>query len=306
MRLRFTLMLGLRRCARGVVVALNDAAECAAARVEALGDAGQRALQRRSRWAGGLPVGLAQLCGALIKGGADLLAAVLAAPLRSVCGLLGHRAGLWRGLLHPCAALAGGALVTAGQLVALVQRLVGAQAADRPLTPAEYALLRTVFGDALAPAGIRIVDGRAGLFGLSARPFALGNSIYLKRRGGRTDGALLVHEAVHVWQYRRWGPRYAAEALAAQAAHGRAAYDWMLEPVRGRIGWRRFNREAQAQCIEDLWRGRACFTPGAGAHRFVHRGADRTVFAHAALAALRSRGEGHRRSRSIRPVPAHR
>lgn len=276
--------------ADAVDAAMNRAAESAAARVEALGAAAQHALHRRCRWAGGALMGLAQLCGALIKGPADLAAALLAAPLRIVCGLLGHRIALLRGLLQPGSALAGGTLVAAGLLVAFVQRLVGAQAADRPLTPAESALLRTVFGDALALGGIRIVAGRAGLFGLSARPFALGNAIYLKRRG-TADGALLVHEAVHVWQYRRCGPRYAAEALAAQAVHGRAAYDWTLEPARGRTRWLRFNREAQAQLIEDLWRSGACSATGAdaGASRFVHRGIDRTVLARAALAVLRRR-----------------
>lgn len=63
---------------------------------------------------------------------------------------------------------------------------------------------------------IRIVEGRAG-FGLSDRPFCVGNTIYLKGRDTAARPELLVHEVCHVRQFPNRGARHATDALVAQA-----------------------------------------------------------------------------------------
>jgi hypothetical protein len=110
-------------------------------------------------------------------------------------------------------------------------------------------VLHGVFRGAIDLDRVRVVPGRAGLFDVNKRPFTLGNTVYLK---GRTSPGLLVHEAVHVWQYQHHGARYAAEALWAQLRLGRRAYDWRAEQARGK-DWRHFNAEAQAAYVEHLF-----------------------------------------------------
>ena len=181
----------------------------------------------------------------------------------------------------------GWVVLLAGRLVASVQRLVGAEARARPLSQAELAMLREVFGDSIAYANIRSVQGRAGVFGVNQRPFTLGNTISLKGVDLTERPDILVHEAVHVWQYQHEGPRYATDALGAQVRYGyrgRGAYDWRAEVARGRTSWTEFNKEAQGSFIQEVWRS----------------GEDDTPLAVAALAALREprvsrRGRARRR-----------
>ncbi|GAA4923156.1 hypothetical protein EV188_104589 [Actinomycetospora succinea] len=149
---------------------------------------------------------------------------------------------------------AGAAVLGLGRLVAAVQRFAALQDRERPLTTAEQEVLRRVFHGSLDD--VRVVEGRAGLFDVVPHPFTLGTTIYLK---GRRDPGLLVHEAVHVWQYRTRGARYATEALWAQARYGTrpvgGAYDWRAEVRRGRTRWRDVNPEAQAQFLQEVWDG---------------------------------------------------
>ncbi len=147
----------------------------------------------------------------------------------------------------------GGVIVLLGRLVGAAQRVVpGVQDKERPLTEAERALLEEVFGDSVALGDVRVVPGRSGLFGVNARPFTLGNTVYLKGRG---DPGVLVHECAHVWQYQHHGPRYAADALFAQAFVD-DPYNWAKEIERGKTAWTAFNAEAQAAFVEDAWAGR--------------------------------------------------
>lgn len=114
----------------------------------------------------------------------------------------------------------------------------------RGLTVAERSVLAAVFRGGLDLDPIVVVPRRAGLLGLSRRPVTLGTTIHLK---GCSDAGLLVHEAVHVWQYRRLGARYALDAIRAQ--YSRTGYDWRA------VSTDRFaelNVEAQAQFLQDL------------------------------------------------------
>jgi len=148
------------------------------------------------------------------------------------------------------ASIAGAILLILGTLVSMLQRLLLLQGPVRALSKTEEESLRKIFGDSLALHKVRIIAGRSGLFGLNTRAFTLGNTIYMK---SFTATDVLVHECVHVWQYQHFGPRYAIEALTAQYQRGSAAYDWQAEAARGKSDWREFNREAQAQLIQDVW-----------------------------------------------------
>ncbi|WP_433800608.1 hypothetical protein [Actinomycetospora sp. CA-084318] len=114
----------------------------------------------------------------------------------------------------------------------------------RGLTVAERSVLEAVFRDGLDLDRIVVVPRRAGLLGVSRRPVTLGTTIHLK---GRSDPGLLVHEAVHVWQYHRLGARYALDAIAAQRS--RTGYDWRAAATDR---FADLNVEAQAQFLQDL------------------------------------------------------
>lgn len=134
----------------------------------------------------------------------------------------------------------------------------------RPLTPAEIALARPVFGLAIDYARVRLVAG-AGGNPVAAIAFANGNQAItlghrVHYRGGVADDlaaagiearALLLHELTHVWQYRRLGIvrflwRYVREFLAVG---GRAAAMYRYAPSETRFAAARL--EAQAQMIGD-------------------------------------------------------
>ena len=143
---------------------------------------------------------------------------------------------------------------------------------------------------------VRVVEGRAGLFGINDRPFTLGRTIYLKRVDLSTRFDVLVHECVHVWQYEHIGAGYAARALAAQVRHGwrrRGAYDWQAEVARGRGRWLDFNLEAQGSFVQALWAdGEGTRFEDDARTAFVVDGIDYNEVAVEALRALRSGGEG--------------
>lgn len=163
---------------------------------------------------------------------------------------------MMKGLIDFGSSIAGAAILIIGQLLSLIQRLIFLQSNERPLTQKEQDMLRRVFYNSLALYNIRIVKGRSGLFGMSPRAFALGNTIYLKNVNLAIAPSVLVHECVHVWQYQNLGARYAMDALGSQAYYGcgrGGAYDWQAELARGRLCWRDFNREAQAEFMQHVW-----------------------------------------------------
>jgi hypothetical protein len=179
------------------------------------------------------------------------------------------------------AAVGGGLLVAAGKFVELLQAVfLGIR--GRALTEEEQVMLSVVFENGLDLRAIRVVPGFAGIFGANKRPFTLGGVVYLKRDD---DPATLVHECVHVWQYQHVGGRYTVEALWAQAKVKPSAYRWTDELGRGREHWRDFNREAQAQLIQDM-AADGYFTSRLPV--FFHTGADHTELAEKALAELRA------------------
>src|SRR3954469_25762715 len=161
--------------------------------------------------------------------------------------------------------LVGATVAAAGRAVGAVQTAVGLQAKARALSDDESATLRRVYRGALDLAPIRIVEGRSGLFGLSDRPFTLGNCIYLKAFDTARRMDVLVHEACHVRQYQHEGTRYVGGSLLGQLRNGSKAYDWRAERRSGKP-WGSFGPEAQAQLIQDLFgQGRRGVARGSGA-----------------------------------------
>jgi hypothetical protein len=152
---------------------------------------------------------------------------------------------------------AGTVLVRSGGGLARLQAVIGLQDSGRSLRDQETELLWRVFRDGITLESIRLVEGSAGLFDLTARPFVLGNTIYLKRRDPGSEPALLIHEATHVWQYQHVGCAYASQALGAQF-FVESPYRWERELERGRQDWTEFNREAQASFLEDLYTHGCC------------------------------------------------
>ena len=208
----------------------------------------------------------------------------------AAAGLVAAVVAAFRGLAtrpRDLPAAAGGAvLVVLGKVVVLAQALVGLPRRQRGLDEAERALLTGVFGDSVDLRAVRVVPGHAGLFSANARPFTLGATIYLKQRRG---DAILVHECAHVWQYQNLGCRYTFDALLAQYWLKAGAYRWVDELGRGRRHWREFNREAQAQFLEDIVHcGPEFFTDERA--RFRHQLADHTDLARATLAEVRAAG----------------
>jgi hypothetical protein len=161
--------------------------------------------------------------------------------------------------------LVGGTVAGAGRVLDAAQGALGLQAKARPLTDVEAETLRRVYRGALDVAPIRIVEGRSGLFGLSGRPFTLGNCIYLKKFDTARSMDVLVHEACHARQFQQEGTRYIGGSLLAQLVRGARAYDWRTERRAGK-SWQTFGPEAQAQLIQDLFRqGRRGAATGLGA-----------------------------------------
>jgi len=260
--------------------AVRDGAGAAGAAAGRIPVAG-RVVREVVAWAGGLVAGGACVAGAVVKGGLGIAAGALGGGMKLGGGaLLVRRELALGGLLDLGASLAGKVLLVLGTLVALVQDAAFLQRRARALTAAEREMLRRVFRRSMSLYNLRLVEGRAGVFGLNERPFTLGNTIYLKSYLSSIPG-LLIHECVHAWQYQNVGPRYAVEALAAQVLLP-DAYDWEAELGRGKAGWTELNREAQAQVIEDAWLGGSLTaggqtTTGSGVFFEDRDGADDTV-----------------------------
>lgn len=156
-------------------------------------------------------------------------------------------------------------LMLGGRVLSAVQTLAGVEPPGRALAAEELALLRPVFGDGLDYRRIRLKEGELGLFGLPRRAFVHGDTIFVP--AGRVvepapgRAALLVHEAVHVWQHQRRGTAYMSEALAAQWLGD--GYNFAIGLAAGRR-WRELNPEQQAEMVEQAFAagalapGRAC------------------------------------------------
>ena len=255
------------------------------------------------RWLGRIVSGVFDLLGGLIKGISAILSGLLTGLIRIVGGIFGLDWSLiLEGLTDIGSGFAGAFILIFGKLISLLQTVsYFLQPNERKLTDLEKADLKRVFHDSLALYNIRLVEGFAGVYSWNARPFVLGNTIYLKDRDVSAEPELLVHECVHVWQYHHAGARYTADALGAQWFGNE--YKWREEIAEGRVDWVDFNKESQGKFLEDVYthgelidghstlRGDGVFYDADGATRVGHfewASVDHTDRANDAVAALRA------------------
>jgi hypothetical protein len=135
----------------------------------------------------------------------------------------------------------------------------------RPLTAVEIEAVSFVLGQgAIRYREVRIAEGGIlpRIFARNkGRAFCTWHTIHLPREGDHSnnDLSLIVHESTHVYQYEQLGSAYIGEALLAQRRLGRDAYryggaDGLREALREDTPLAAYNREAQAQIVQDYYR----------------------------------------------------
>jgi hypothetical protein len=131
-----------------------------------------------------------------------------------------------------------------------------------PLTPDEFRAVASVLGTrALRYEDIRVAEG--GLLRLifrrnQGRAFTTFHTVNMPSEGysRRANLPILVHELVHAYQNERAGSTYIWQALRAQATDG---YNYggvagLTAALAAGKHFRDFNREQQAQIVEDYFR----------------------------------------------------
>jgi hypothetical protein len=137
-----------------------------------------------------------------------------------------------------------------------IQTVVGVQQRKRRLTPAERRLLYPIFRDSLVYDAIRIVEGNAGLLGISGRATTMDWTIYMPT-------PTLVHWCVHVWQFQFEGSKYIGDSAFNQldriifspGPRGGTAVHWCDK--------KRVNRQTNSDRLHsnsELWRAAAAST----------------------------------------------
>jgi hypothetical protein len=202
--------------------------------------------QRLLRWAVWLPARLIRL-GVGLGEGVRTLRPWALAWWRSLAAVRTWR-GLPRWLGYRLVEL--GELIGVGEFYETLADLLKFN--TRRLTEDEIAAAASIFGDAIRLRRVRL-DARA-LLGpaKSKRPYT---SFHTVNGWGRIRPEVLVHELTHVWQYECDGAIYMPQALYAQ--HRGAGYDYrgpagLTEARAQGLGLRGFNREQQAQIVEDF------------------------------------------------------
>lgn len=168
-----------------------------------------------------------------------------------------------------------------GVAARLVQGVaLGGGGVVRPLADLERRVLHGIFGDSLDPGPVRLHEGIGGLLNVSRRAFVIENAMYLPREALPLRRHLLVHEAVHVWQFQNGGHAYIGDSVHAQLFGD--GYELEKGLLQGRA-WAELNAEQQATLIE------ASFTQGCFDGRpFIVRGQDWTGAWARAVAELRA------------------
>ncbi|MBZ5529854.1 MAG: hypothetical protein LAO20_00355 [Acidobacteriia bacterium] len=131
----------------------------------------------------------------------------------------------------------------------------------RAMSAGEVALARSVFGDSIDYRLARI-DERAllgpGLEAIKGKQNVQEYTSFHTINGwGGLEDNVLIHELVHVWQYQRVGAKYITQIAFAKPTHGDDTYDYGgvpgLQDAELKGGFSSFNREQQAQIVEDFF-----------------------------------------------------
>jgi hypothetical protein len=264
---------GIKKAGNAVAKAVNKAADAVADIVETIGNGIGDGLTWLSEkipdggvlgWLGDVISGVMTVLAGLVKALGAIVGGLLSGIIKIVGGIVTlDLDGILEGFGDIGSGIAGGVIALGGAAIALVQ-VIFTVGRPRALNRAEHQLVDLVFQDSIATYNVRVVDGYAGVFSLNARPFVLGNTIYMKGYSAATDPATFVHECVHVWQNQHAGSRYAAEALASQ--WWGVKYDWEAEANAAK-DWDYFEREAQGEFVESVFRS------GGVAHGVTGKGA---------------------------------
>jgi hypothetical protein len=130
-----------------------------------------------------------------------------------------------------------------------------------PLTGEEIGAAATILGPtAIRYADVRVAEGGALRFIFArngGRAFTTFHTVNLPADGPhcRSNFAILLHELVHVYQYERTGGLYVAEALYAQhtTGYGYGGPESLQQCLATGVCYRHFNREQQAQLVQDYY-----------------------------------------------------
>jgi hypothetical protein len=252
---------GAKKVANTVSEVVNKAADAVADVVETIGNAASDGLSWLGdrtpvigdalKWLGGLIAAVGDLASSIIKAAGAVLGGALSGVIKVLFGVLTLDGSLiLEGLMDVVHGVVGGTALVLLKTVALGQVMIGV-GRPRPLNEEERRLISLVFLRSIATYNVRVVDDMGGaLSWLNERPFVAGNTIYMKGRTAEKEPALFVHECVHVWQNQHAGSRYASEAVVSQ--EWGVGYDWATEAEANKA-WIDFEREAQAELIEDVF-----------------------------------------------------
>jgi len=124
----------------------------------------------------------------------------------------------------------------------------------RPLTDSEITTASTIFGSSISYRLVRLDQHSAIGPSWTKRDYT---SFHTINSWGKSTDDVLVHELTHVWQYEHAGAIYMPQAIHAQAWG--AGYDYGGAPglraqqAAGK-GFESFNREQQAQIVQDFFK----------------------------------------------------
>lgn len=136
----------------------------------------------------------------------------------------------------------------------------------RTLTAGEIALARSVFGDSIDYARVRVHARRYIFFQPAASGMTPNGHVYACGDAHRSDyaacdidrRAFFIHEMAHVWQHQNRVLRVRASAVRLMIRHGfryARAYRYTLARDRDLLD---YNLEQQATIIEDYYRVILC------------------------------------------------
>ena len=137
-------------------------------------------------------------------------------------------------------------LSVGGRLVSGLQTRWGLEPLGHRLGPRQRLVLREVFGDSLDAGRICLKTGRLGLWSLLARPFVLGNTVYVPGDTPLTP-AQLVRALGLVWHAQHEGRDPLGETLAARWFPERE--DWHTALSAGRT-WAQLAPEQRLRLLQ--------------------------------------------------------
>ena len=124
---------------------------------------------------------------------------------------------------------------------------------SRPMLPEEVGIIQKVFGNSIP---IHLISLNPDSFPARRKRAIAYVSFHIINYHEELQPTTLVHECVHVWQYRHFGSIYILEALWAQ--HFGEGYNYGgLDKLKLKLekgGLKAFNFEQQAEIIEDAYR----------------------------------------------------